>query len=357
MTPKAFLTLTAVTVVATVAAIAVGVAHYGAVQTERSEGAVFPGLSETINSVAEIEVVADGKSASVRRKGDVWVIPDKSDYPANADKVRKTLIDLTELQMFEPKTAKPELYAKLGLDDEKARRVILKDAEGKVLADSYFGRSRMNLARVGGHGAYIRKPDSEQTWLAKGPLAVGAGPMFWLDREFIAVDRGRVKRVSKTTADGTLMVFSRISKDEEKFDIQGLPEGATKGKEADDKAMDVARALNALDMTDVKPVSEVDFSKGNVTTAEYVTYGGLVVDISLKLIDPENEDDDPIAWMKVDVSAAPPAASAKVDAIKKEAAMLAARYKGWVYRVSPWSMKNLQLKPSDFVDGPAEKKS
>ena len=210
----------------------------------------------------------------------------------------------------------------------------------------------------GGHGAYIRKPDSKQAWLAKGPLAVGAGPMFWLDREFIAVDRSRIKRVSKTTADGTLMVFTRVSKDEEKFDIQGLPEGKDKGKEADDKAMDVARAINALDMTDVKPVGEIDFAKGNVTAAEYVTFGGLVVDISLKLIDPENKDDDPIAWMKVDVSAArAAAASAKADEIKKEAAMLSARYKGWAYRVSPWSMKNLQLKPSDFVDAPAEKKS
>ena len=265
MTPKAFLTLAAVTVVATVAAVVVGVSHYGAMQTERSEGPVFPGLSAAVNSVAEIEVVADGESASVRREGDGWVVPDKSNYPANAEKVRKTLIDLTELQLFEPKTAKPELYGKLGLDDEKARRIILKDAEGKILADSFFGRSKMNLARVGGHGVYIRKPDSKQTWLAKGPLAVGGGSMFWIDREFIAVAKERIKRVSKTTADGTLMVFSRNAPDEEKFDIQGLPEGATKGKEADDKAMDVARAINALDMQDVKPLSEIDFSKGNVT--------------------------------------------------------------------------------------------
>lgn len=357
MTPKAFLTLVAVTVVATAAAAAVAVGHYGAVQTERSAGPVFAGLGDTVNNVDEIVVVGDGTTTNVRRKGDGWVVANQSDYPANGEKVRRTLIQMTELELFEKKTAIRDRLEKLGLDDASAKRVTLKDAKGAVLADGLFGRPKLNLARVGGQGMYLRKPDSDQAWLAKGGLGIGTGPMYWIDREFIAVAKERVKRVTKTTPDGTTIVVSRDRPESEKFDIQGLPEGAAKGKDADDKAMDVARTLNAIDMQDVKPVGEVDFASGEVTTAEYVTFDGLVVDFDLLLIPSKEKDGDPAAWIKINVSAAPPAASAKAEAVAKEAADLAARYKGWVYRVSPWSFKNLQLKPVDFTDAAPEKKS
>ena len=52
-----------------------------------------------------------------RRSTDSWAVVEKGNYPAAQGKMRQLLLGLADLTLVEPKTERPELFARLDLDD------------------------------------------------------------------------------------------------------------------------------------------------------------------------------------------------------------------------------------------------
>ena len=60
---------------------------------------VFPGLAQSLGRAATLEFRKQDQILVLRRQGETWLLPAKSDYPARADRVRETLTGLTELRL------------------------------------------------------------------------------------------------------------------------------------------------------------------------------------------------------------------------------------------------------------------
>ena len=94
----------------------------------RSGELVFPDLLERVNDVATVTVLSEGETFDVVQESGRWVVPAKGGYPANPDTVHLLMVGAASLERVEPKTANPDLYSRLGLEDPSG--FFVPDPEG-----------------------------------------------------------------------------------------------------------------------------------------------------------------------------------------------------------------------------------
>ena len=349
MSPKSFLALIAVTAVCVVAAVLGVTRYYGAVQTKTVAAPVFPELEEKANEVSEIAVRDDDSDFTIKRDGEVWVVADKQGYPARLDKVREAVFQLSQMRLSEAKTRLAELYPRievedLDAEDAKSRWVQVKGADGEVLAELIVGKQKFDVARPGGSGVYIRRPGEDQAWLATGALDIDTDAVDWVVKDIIDLPAERVQRLTTTDAEGTVLVVSRESPDQEDFEVSGVPEGEALKDEVDTTLKDMAAALAELRLNDVAPVADFDFAGEGVARAEVVTFGGWVIDVAMV----EKEED---TWARFELTKASPGTATATDAAAPEDGLsqAAERVKGWAYKVPDFKIKHLKTRMADLL--------
>src|SRR3546814_19639594 len=75
---------------------------------------LFPELFEKANAVDRLTIrSAEGGTITLRNADDRWGVAEKSGYPADFEKIRATLLSVSQMETVEPRTAKPELLPKL----------------------------------------------------------------------------------------------------------------------------------------------------------------------------------------------------------------------------------------------------
>lgn len=318
---------------------------------------LFPDLAGHINDVAKVIIARKAETITLVKNGDAWGVAEKYDYPADFEKVRKLLVNLTELRPLEQKTSSPDLFPELQLEDlsapdAKSVLLTLKGADGKDLLATFVGKERFARGGAGNDGIYIRKANENQTWLAKGTLGVEQGAVNWLDKSLADVAHERVAKVTVTQPDGTSLTVSRGKVADAHFTLADIP----KGKKAKEWDIDqVAAPLEGLQLDDVLPAKEVPTPAGGKSgSAELTTFDGLTVHVDLL---PKDKD----TWLHFAASYTAPAAAPseddmkagklkKPDEVQKEAAALNAKAKDWVYKVPDWKLDNLRKKAADLVE-------
>ena len=352
MKPRSFIALAAVTAVTVLVALA-AVAGRQWSAPSAIEVRPFPQLYERINEVAEITVRRAGGAFSVRRTAQGWGLAERGGYPVRGDKVKQTAIAIAELVLSMPKTRKPERYPRLQVEDidakgARSKLVTVKAAGGETLAELIVGRA---YSGAGTGGVYVRLPGDEQAWLTEVPIDVGNGPVDWLERRIIHVSPKRVARFMTVQPDGEKLVLYKDSADDEHFMFEDLPEDTVlKGENVAD---DTGSALLAVDLTDVAPAGEIDFSGDTVARAQVRTFDGLVVDVEMTTV-------DGATWARFAASAEPVtalsgaqagAASFKsADQVAAEAAEIMDRVGGWAYKLENWQAAGLRVKLAQFLE-------
>jgi hypothetical protein len=117
--------------------------------------AAVPGLSERLAAVDKVTISGAGNRviATLERGEQQWRLVER-DYPADANALRSLLLNLAEARRVEAKTAKPELYGRLGVEDTgdaDAKGVKLEIAGGGEPLAVILGQ---NVAS--GTGTYLR---------------------------------------------------------------------------------------------------------------------------------------------------------------------------------------------------------
>ncbi|MCR0981409.1 DUF4340 domain-containing protein [Roseomonas populi] len=281
----------------------------------------FPALPGRLAAAQRIEVRQGGQSLTLQRgPGDVWVLPQKSGYPARADRVRALLVALTELRFAEPRTADPEALARLGLNEpgpsSSALLLRVLDGTGTPLAELVVGHRRVRTAGGGGAAgetAYVRRPSENQSWLAEGRLPVDADPQLWIAREIANIPEERVLRVSGTR-DGKTVELQRTEGPDGRLRIT-LPADAPP---ADEVSLDeVGRALEGLGLIDVRPEAEAPGDAAG--EGRFTLTDNLSVTARLRQ---ENGN----VWLILSASG------------DEEAARLNEHWRGWAYQVGAWKL-------------------
>jgi len=346
MTPKGIKLLGAIT------AIVVLGAGYS-LNTNRAgsgdeiSGAVFPDLIEKINSINKVSIEHRDKTFTMVRDGKgKWYLNESDGYAVSAKAAEKLVVQLADLNYYETKTKKPDLYARLHVGNPKdkesqARQIQLFDSTGKKWVDLIAGRKRHNLVGVRKQGVYIRKPGNDQTWLAAGELSVGVKPSGWLARKIVDIKEKDVLRATLTHHDGEVIQVSKEDPKARNFTLHGIPSG--KELEYATDADNIAAVVDQLELDDVRKSGYVDFANGKTVIAEFVTRDSLQVRFRIV-------EKDGAQWVDVEASAIEGAqASTDGKSADERAKEINARVKGWVYQLPSFKGSRLKRRMAEML--------
>jgi len=365
-------------------------------------GPAIPGLKESINNVSTLTVLKSTGSMTLARTGTgesaAWTVAAKEGFPADIEKLRTTLIQLSNLELAEPKTSSAEFYPKLGVQDvvvlpkdanEEAKKagapgslVEVKDASGKTIGSLIIGNAaeigNATLDRPMETGQFVRRPGSTQSWLTRGTIYMDAEPMNWIDRKIAGIERERVKSATIRRAVGTGpsspgahadpdLALTRKDKDAPAFDAAGLPGGAElKPSEAVDQPVQVIAYLGMEDvMKDPGGVignpdpAATGPNAAHPTVTQFETFDGLIVTVKTGFRDGK-------WWAQVgaDVAADPiqPSTDAKAESdkpaaeknadVSKQAAAINKRASGWLFAISQFDAKRLSARLDEMIAPP-----
>jgi hypothetical protein len=148
---------------------------------------LFPDLIKQADDIMRIDISGDGQTITLQRQGKSWVLPQKTNEPADAARIAQLIAAMENLVLVERKTANPSRYADLklgppGKDKGDGTEVKLIDATGMILADAIVGKIAPSLGRVGG-GFYARRTDQPASWLVQGMIDVPVGLADWAARK------------------------------------------------------------------------------------------------------------------------------------------------------------------------------
>ncbi len=330
---------------------------------------VFPELKATINDVTELNVATQSGTLTLHQQEDTWRVKEKHDYPADVGTVRETLIGLAELKTIEPKTRKPELYEKLGLQDVDAEGslsmgVTLKDATGNILAAAIIGNDRPAKGKSGYKEMFIRKAGDPQTWMVEGRLTVEKNPGKWLDKELVQIETKRVRRLTVTHPDKARLIVEKAKPEDLDYQVADLPDGLE--IQSQFTVNNIVSTVTSLSLDDVEPRSEVPFDDQPVVTAVFETFDGLQGIVELHPKDEKNYvkisttfnpdliwKPEPEKGHELEQDSAPPTGEQpkiKPEAeVKAEIEALNKRVADWVYVIPKFRADTLLKKPQDLL--------
>jgi hypothetical protein len=335
MQKRSFLALLVATIGLVAAAIYALTIGDRAVSPAAHNERVFPDIAAHLGDLAWMRAARGAVKADLNLIAGHWAVVEKGNYPAAPGKVRQLLLGLADLTLIEPKTARPEWFARLDLDDPsngKSTLVQLQDRTGKTVAELVVGKRRHDRMGGGNDAVYVRRPVADRAWLARGALDLPDDIVGWLDRHILDIPASRVASVTLTGADGNTLALRRDAADG-KFAVADAPADAKfKG---DAVLAEPAGALAALALDDVKPAADLPAPQSGAAAAVFTTFDGLT--LTLRLLAHDNVD-----WVAITASGS--------GAADKEAAAINARVARWTYAIPAGRAKLLRTKLADLVE-------
>lgn len=339
---QSFGILCAVTVLVIIAAIA---AHEdpGAIPGEGEP--LFPDLLSSINEVQKIRASSAGKSFTLEQSGGRWIAPERFGYPANGDKVHSLLVGAAGLKRIEPKTAKPELYSKLGLDEgsgdsSSAISYVLEDANGRTLAAWVTGTAAPSKGDPDASEIYVRLPDDPQAWLVEGKLPRDRSLTDWLDQTVVDIDRNRVRRVHVRHQDGTDVLVFKDTFAETDFALSDMPDDMSVNGQW--RINDIGRAFTNLELSDVQPRNALPATATPSLLVTMHTFDGLEIRLDLYEIDGKAVCTLSAAYDEGLRSEGEARKSA--EDVRKEATTLNEKFGRWLYTLPDFKADHLAQK-------------
>jgi hypothetical protein len=312
---------------AALSVILAGAALYQVSQATKLQftpGEFLPGFAARVKNSARIHVVSHSGSFDVAyspAKG--WVLPAKGNYPADFNQVRHTLLGLAALETVEPKTSRADWLSYLGLDTPpkgNGIEILVSDAAGHQIAGVITGNTAELDTGEGGTGVFVRRPGDNQSYLARTVFTPHGDLSDWVDTNVMSVDAARVNSVTITPFAGAPYTVSREHSSDVDFRLDGPP--PAKGLVAGTSQIDlVPQIVSGFAFTDVKPASELDFSKPAHLTAHTFDNQNIRMD-AVKV--------NGAVWVRI--SAQPDPGTPTMQ--KQEAAMINARAANWAYELA-----------------------
>jgi hypothetical protein len=299
--------------------------HQSSTRGDHTPVQFFPGLARRIAhheaAHIHIESKANGTLDIAFRPQSGWVIASRGDYPASFDQVNSTLVALAAMQTIEPKTSRPELLHYVGLDaPPKGDGVLLKvtTEKGETLAALIAGKSTDIGDEAGATGLFVRKADSNQSYLVRSVAEIRSGATDWMEKSVLDIDRARIQDASMTPLTGPAYTVHRDKPSVSDFTLTPIPAG----REISDPAIanGAADSIVGFSFDDAKKADGLDFSKAATLVTR--TFDGLIVTVrTIKT--------DTGYWATVSAAAAPDKPNAA-----KEARDIDAKTGGWAYKLA-----------------------
>ena len=283
----------------------------------------FPNLSAEVRNVARIHIASHkyGAFDIVFEPSKGYVLPGEHNYPADFTQVRTMLIGMTGLETIAPKTNRADWlhFLDLGAPGKGGGGTLISlfDEHGKTIASLIAGKTK-DIGEPGGAvGLFVRKPDTDQSWLARSVFEPKPDPNDWLDKNVIGIDRARIQEAVVTLPVAPPYAVRRDQPSDSQFTLVDMP----KGRElAYDTAPEgVADSIVGFTFDKVVPATQFDFA--NAAELVTKTFDGLTV--TARII--KTGDD---YWLTLSADSAP-----GKQAAEDEARTINTHTSGWAFRV------------------------
>jgi hypothetical protein len=273
MSQRGLLGLVAALVV--LAVIVLVTQHSGAPSS--SAGAKFvPDLQSALNDIDKVTIVKAGGAtvATLERHADGWVVAERGDYPADVGKLRKNLVALAEASILEDKTANPDNYERLGVQD------IDKDSAKGVAVSLAAAKRQLPTLIVGDADGtkyrYVRRAGEAQSFLIDRDPDFPRNTPQWLAQTIVDVRSDRVQKVVIQHTDGETVTIEKPDRKAMNFDVQGVPAGRELLYPG--VANVIGNSLRELNLQDVA-IADSSPAPPPMAHVEFLTFDGLVVDV------------------------------------------------------------------------------
>jgi hypothetical protein len=244
------------------------------------------------------------------------------------------LNNLQQAKFLEKKTARAENHVRLGLSDlsvsESKSREVKVYVGDELLASLLVGNSASHS-----NGSYFRFTGEDQVWLMDKQLEAEAEPADWLDPVIIDIAEENVTKVVQSNTSGELISVTREDQEDDLSNF--VPQSIPPGKKLiyPTAANKLARALVNMNLEDVLPVGDMDWSDANKT--EFSLKSGLQFAVLSKAVDGKH-------WLRFNFAADQEKDSA--DATSKLLTSLGP----WAFAVSEITFKDFSTSSEDLFD-------
>lgn len=261
--------------------------HYNSKSGQQSVDAnshLIPGLAGNLNAVSKFTVTEVGNAllSEVSKSDKGWVVNNRDGYQANIAAVRKMLNNLADAKLIEAKTANPENYSKLGVED-----IDNENAQGILF--SLQGLDDVNEIIIGNNGSsgkntqYVRRKDQLQSWLVNKKLNLNRDVTDWLQKDILDIPPERIKTIQIKHPDGSEVNIANDGEEEYQYTLDAIaPEGM---KISESEIYQVANALSSMQLRDVTTFSKLKTESITPVTTIFKTYDGLTVTAKAYAID------------------------------------------------------------------------
>ena len=310
----------------------------------------LPGAAAQVNDIEWLRLTAAGSAtvATLKRDGPVWVVEEASAYRADWGRLKTLLTDLSQAEVIEVKTANPEYYPRLGVEE-----VSLPDAGGVMIefsADSGLNALIIGKSAQGRVGQYARLRDSAQSVLIDRRIEVPVQRSDWLDKTIVDISAAEVVEVEINHPDGEAIKAFKYSADDENFKLQDIPEGMEIKSEWTVNTL--AGALAALSLESVAP--DGDFDWNDAVRFKVLTADGLLLELELIALNAD-ETTDGEYWIRLQAIVYTTALESSVEAADgasgpgARAKAINERVRGWAYRIPGYTFESMTRRKDDLL--------
>ena len=311
-----------------------------------AEGPFLPGFRDELNAVDRIVVTGPGKAtiATLVRGAERWTVAERNNYPADVGRIRRNLLALAEARIVEQKTANPEFYSRLGVQDiasPSAGGTQLTITGGRQSIDLIVGSAQAGATDL----TYVRRAAEPGSWLIAARFDLGKTGGEWLDRSLTNIPADRIASVTIDHPGIETLRITRAPAPEKpagndsapatgivEFQVAGVPAGRQLSYAG--VANGVAGTLADLQLENAEIRGVLGAAPGKPIVAHFETIDGLVIETS--------------AWRLGDGTRITFNASGK-GAAEKEAAELNARLGGWIYTVPSYKAEQLTRRLNELL--------
>jgi hypothetical protein len=317
-------------------------------ESERESGKLLPGLASVANDLDYLKLTAAGNEtvATFQRKEGKWRLVEAESYPADWDRLKSLLSELSQAEVIEQKTSNPDYYARLGVEDvsaPEAAGVMLEFAEATGLPAVIIGNSA-----TGREGQYVRLAGGEGSVLIDRSLDLPADRDQWLDREIVDISRDEVVEVNITHPDGETITAVRKSADDENFELMDVP--ADREPTSNWAVNALGGGMSSLRLEKVTEDSGIDWSSAIVFTL--LTADGMRA--NCWLVDTEEG-----SWVRLGVSvyqamgqqAEPQEGEEQefTEVLTERVNQINERVSGWAYRIPQHQFDTMTKRMEDLL--------
>lgn len=347
-----FSLLLVITIIAVILAVLASSRQSG--QPVQENSLLFPEFSDQVNAVNGISILSGGDTLELDVENDTWVVKQADNYPALFTRVREIAIGLSDMRIVAEKTANPEYYSELGVEDprgESAGSYLLSvhADSGNPLLSVIVGKDRHSSSVAGRGGQYVRLPDSKHALLVEGKVDISIDPVDWIDTELIDIDPARIRHIEVASA-GETYSLQRNAAGKLVLDI--IPAG----KQARPEYV-INRQEGLLDNLRIEGVQ----ASANLTEPENLTRTSITTNDGLNAVI-HSWNTEEINYARFQFTYDPPAqqpgdqddteaseADDKLD-VQAEVSILHDKTSGWTYRIPAWKYELFTRKLADLVE-------